>query len=103
MIILERILELHKARGWSEYRLSEEADIHQSTISSWYSKQMLPSIASLEKICKGFNITLSQFFAENGEFVEITKQQSDLLNKWILLNNHHQDAILNLIDSIISK
>ena len=56
MNVLKRIYELRKERGWSEYQLAEASEISQSTISSWYRKGMLPSIGSLEKICKGFTI-----------------------------------------------
>ena len=101
MRILEKITELRNIRNWTEYRLSEAADIPQSTISSWYKKDMLPSITSLEKICNAFGITLSQFFMEEGSPVELTKKQQELLDKWTLLNRRQQDAVINLLNSFI--
>lgn len=81
--ILQRITELRTQRGWSEYRLAEYSGVAQSTISSWYQKSYLPSIASLEKICAAFGISLSQFFAEvNGEPISLTAEQRQLLEKW---------------------
>jgi len=35
-----------------------------ATVSSWYRKNMVPTIPSLEKICTAFGITLSLMFAE---------------------------------------
>ena len=64
--ILAAILEYRTARGWSEYQLAERSGLPQSTISSWYRKNMVPSVPSLEKICAAFGITLSQLFS-NGE------------------------------------
>ena len=62
--ILQEITRLRTERGWSEYDLAVRAGITQSTISTWYRKQQIPTIKSLEKICAGLGITLSQFFAE---------------------------------------
>lgn len=67
MDVLDRIVQLRQERNWSEYRLSLEADITQSTISTWYRKNLIPTIPSLSKICDAFGITLSQFFLEDNE------------------------------------
>ena len=65
MSILEKITEMRVARHWSEYQLAEKSGLTQSTISSWYRKDMVPSIPSLTKICDAFGITLSQFFLDD--------------------------------------
>lgn len=101
MTILERILRLREERGWSEYRLSEEAGIAQSTISSWFRKNVNPSKSSLEKICKAFNITMSQFFAFDNEPVVLTDKQRQVLENWSKLNPKQQDIILELLLSML--
>ena len=60
MDILKRIVDLRKERNWTEYQLATKSGLTQSTISSWYRKDLVPSIPSLEKICSAFGITLSQ-------------------------------------------
>ena len=60
--ILDRITKQRLSRNWTEYQLSQKSGIPQSTISSWYRKNMIPSVPSLEKVCNAFGITLSQFF-----------------------------------------
>lgn len=65
MDILKRIVDLRTERNWTEYQLAERSGLTQSTISSWYRKNMLPTIPSLSKICDAFGITLSQFFLED--------------------------------------
>lgn len=60
MDILKRIVDLRTERNWTEYQLAERSGLTQSTISSWYRKNMLPTIPSLSKICDAFGITLSQ-------------------------------------------
>lgn len=96
--ILSMITEYREERGWTEYQLAERAGLPQSTISSWYRKNMVPTVSSLEKICHAFGITLSQLFAENEEAVTLTDSQRMLLQRWSKLSKEQQKAIFNLID-----
>lgn len=100
MTVLERILQLRLERGWSEYKLSEESGIAQTTISSWFRKDIYPSIPSLEKICKAYNITLAQFFNFDNEPVPLNENQTELVENWNRLNEKQKKAILELIKSI---
>lgn len=98
--ILATITKYREARGWSEYLLAERSGLPQSTISSWYCKNASPTVASLEKICKAFGITLSQLFAEGEEPVSLTSQQKALLERWSRLNEDQQNAVFLLIDKM---
>ena len=62
--ILGRIERERLSRGWSEYALAENSGLTQSTISTWRRRNLQPNVASLEKICSGLGISLSQFFQE---------------------------------------
>ena len=98
MDILEKIRQYRIERDWTEYQLAEKSELPQSTISSWYRKNQLPTIPSLSKICKAFNITLSQFFTEDiSEITSLTKSQADLIQNWNRLNEKQQNAILELM------
>lgn len=48
--ILSVITAYREERGWTEYQLAERSGLPQSTISSWYRKNMVPTILSLERI-----------------------------------------------------
>ena len=98
--ILTTITEYREARGWTEYQLSERAGLPQSTISSWYRKNMVPTIPSLEKICAAYGITLSQLFAEGAEAVSLTEAQKKLLERWSRLSNEQQSVVFALIDKM---
>ena len=84
--ILSVITQYREERNWTEYQLAERAGLPQSTISSWYRKGMTPTVASLEKICQAFGITLSQLFSENEEAVTLTGSQKLLLQRWSKLS-----------------
>lgn len=98
--ILSAITAYRDARGWTEYQLAEHSGLPQSTISSWYRKNMVPTIPSLEKICAAFGITLSQLFAEDGEAVSLTAPQRKLLERWSRLSEEQQDVVFQLIDKM---
>lgn len=94
--ILEEITRLRLARKWTEYELAKRSDIQQSTISSWYRKNQIPTAKSLEKICKGFGMTLSQFFAEGSDPVSLTEKQREMLDNWSMLTEKQQELFLEL-------
>lgn len=98
--ILERITRQRLLRDWTEYELAQRSALPQSTISSWYRKNMLPSLSSLEKICHAFDMTMAQFLSENANLTEITSEQEMLLKKWELLSPKQKAAFLDLMDSI---
>ena len=96
--ILEKIRKLRLERNWSEYQLAEKSD---STISSWYRKNQIPTISSLEKICSSFNLTLSQFLIEESTSSKIlTEEQQELLDNYSRLSKKQQSVILELVKSI---
>lgn len=98
--ILATISAHREARGWTEYQLAERSGLPQSTISSWYRKNMVPSVPSLEKICIAFGITLSQLFACDADVVCLTENQRQLLESWNRLTKEQQDALLVLMEKM---
>ena len=98
--ILSAITKYREERGWTEYQLAEHSGLPQSTISSWYRRNVVPAIPSLEKICNAFGITLSQLFAEGDMPVSLTKSQQKLLERWARLSEEQQAVVLALIDKM---
>ena len=88
----QRLRQLLNEWGWTEYRLSKNCGLSESTLANIFRRNTTPSIATLEAICKGFGITLSQFFAEN-EMVELSPELLDLFNKWVTLTPEQKAAV----------
>ena len=98
--VLERIMQYRLERNWTEYQLAEKSNLPQSTISSWYRKNQIPTIQSLDKICQAFNITLAQFFTEeNSTPTVLTDKQKAIIDNFNKLNEVQQKAVLNLLTS----
>ena len=78
MDVLAKLRLFLEERGWSEYKLARQCGLSDSTIANIFRRNTLPTIATLERICAGFGITLAQFFAE-GELVEMTPELTSVL------------------------
>ena len=89
----ERLRKLLKERGWTEYKLSKECGLAQSTIGNIFRRNTVPSVATLETVCRGFGITMSQFFAE-GEMVELTPELKELFDNWVNLTPEQMQKLL---------
>lgn len=97
--VLNKIQSERQKRGWTEYTLAKNSELSQSTISSWYRKDLEPSLASLEKICNGLGITLSQFFSSEEYTNGLSNEQINLLESWEKLSPEQRSALLALINS----
>ena len=98
--ILAAITEYRLEREWTEYQLAERSGLPQSTISSWYRKNMVPSIPSLTRICAAFGITMSQLFSEDDTPVSLTDSQRKLLENWSKLSKEQQEILFQLIEKM---
>jgi transcriptional regulator with XRE-family HTH domain len=53
----ERLKELRKQKGLTQKQLGEEIEQAQSTIVYWEKNEQEPSISSLVKLCKFFEVS----------------------------------------------
>lgn len=99
MDTIERIRRQMELRGWSEYRLAKESGLSQSTIANVFHRNTLPSIPTLESMCKAFGITLSQFFSE-AEPADLAAAQDAFLRDWYALSPSQRMLIQNLMQEL---
>lgn len=100
--VLERLQELRKARGLSIYKLAKLSGIPQSTIATWYQKNLYPPIDKLEIICSIFGISLSEFFS-TGPFKSLNPEQETLLDRWNQLSSKEKASILSVMEAFLDK
>ena len=101
--VLEKITSLREERGWTTYRLSKLSGIPQSTISTWYRKNLMPPIDKLEIICQTFGITLAEFFNDTDVLVSMTEEEKNMLSQWNLLTPAQREAVINIIGLLLSR
>jgi len=94
-----RLRQLLNERGWSEYKLAKRCGLSESTVANIFRRNTVPSIATLETICSGFGITMSQFFAE-GDMVEITPELKELFENWVNLTPEQKKAANQMLKAM---
>ncbi len=95
----ERLRQLLNERGWSEYRLSKNCGLSESTLANIFRRNTVPSITTLETICDAFGITLAQFFAEEDN-VELTPDLKEFFDSWVCLTPSQKAAVLQVMKAM---
>lgn len=99
MNVTEKLKELMDERGWSEYKLSKESGLSQSTVRNLFTRNNIPTFQTLEAICQAFGMTLSQFFSDE-DALGLTQEQKTLLAKWSTISKEQQRILLELMDTM---
>ena len=95
----ERIKSLLEQRGWTAYRLSKKCGLSENTIATILKRNSLPSVGTLESICNGFGITLSEFFAE-GDLIEVSSDTKQLIEYWGGISPKQKQIILDSLKNM---
>lgn len=95
-----RIRELIEERSWTEYRLAKEANLSHSTVANMFNRNNAPTFPTLEAICNAFQMTLSQFFCEDGNLIELTDEEKELISRWKQLSAEQRKVLLELMGVI---
>ncbi|MBP3234875.1 MAG: helix-turn-helix transcriptional regulator [Eubacterium sp.] len=99
--VLGRIDELLRERGWSKNELAKRSHMTQSTISSWYSRNYVPGIPSIDRVCRAFGITLTEFFITEKDFTfTLTQRQKELLLASSKLSDEQYEMLLKFIKTL---
>lgn len=98
--VLDRIEELCKKKGMSHYRLALKSGIHQSSLSTLMNRKSTPNVFTLDKICKGFDMTIAQFFSPEDQLVDLTEEEEKLLTMWTNMSDFQKQLVLAYIQGM---
>lgn len=80
---LQRIKDICKFRNWSVYRLAKESGVAYSSLSNMFKRNTEPTLPTLVSLCKGLNISLSDFFSDNDlEIIPLNDDSKELLSMY---------------------
>lgn len=102
MEVRARLQQLMDERGWTIYRLAKETGLPWSTLRNIFKRNTDPSIYTLESICKGFGISLPQFFDEDNQ-MGLTAEQRQLIEGWSKLNDGNRRLVSELVKALNEK
>ena len=102
--VFERIEYLRKIKHFSMYRLAKEAEIPYSSLNNIIHRRTCPTVSTLEKLCKGLNISLSEFFDFELYPLKnetLTPIEDELLNKYRTLIKNKQERLEAYLDGLM--
>lgn len=104
--IVERIQELCSKKHISLYRLAKNAELPYSSLNNILHRRTCPTVNTLERLCKGLNVSLSEFF--NFEIYpirneELTLEEEDFINRYRNLSNRKKELLNAYIDGLNEK
>ncbi len=98
--IVEKIEKLREERGWTYYRLAEEACLSQTTLLNMRTRGTLPSVTTLAGICDAFGITLSEFFSEGDGAESLNADERALIAAYRKLSFGNKKAVKSLVENL---
>ncbi|MEG0274734.1 helix-turn-helix domain-containing protein [Amedibacillus sp. YH-ame10] len=101
MDCLARLRQLMNQHHMTEYKLSQASGIPLSTINSLFHKGNSPTIPTLEGLCRGLDISLSDFFYEPGNNDDMEKETQFLIGNWKMLTREQKTIILDVIKMLL--
>lgn len=87
-----------EARGISENKLSKLSSVSQSTLNSLYAKNNMPSIPTLEDLCEGLGMSMSEFFSIREHEIRVEESEN---NMYQVKSNNNELRIQNLIEKFM--
>ena len=98
-----RIIELCEKHKISRYRLSQLTGMSRQALGKIVSKESIPTIPTIEKICDAFGITLAQFFTKDGIRPDLSAGQLELVETWEYLDDKEREILLTFVRSLQKK
>ncbi len=102
--VLGRIKELREAKEWSLYRLAKESKVPYSSLYNLEKRKSYPQIDTLEMICDGLQISLSDFFLYKEKKEEhITEEDYELIDLNHMLSRKNRDRVLVYAQALVDS
>ena len=104
--VINRIKELLDFNHWSLYKLAKESDLPYSSLNNLFHRKNCPTIATLERICIGFGISLPEFFnfKENPlRNNEISSEKQNILNAYDTLSAKDKELLAAYLRGLCKK
>lgn len=97
MDVLARIEELRKQKGWTMYKLGNEAGLTPSTLTNMYTRGTSPSIGTLSAICAALGVSMSEFF---NDALEQSDEETHLLAMYHQLTAEQKKAVQTIVEGL---
>ena len=104
--VLDRIQFFLDFKHWSLYKLAKESGVPYSSLNNIFIRKTCPTIITLEKICNGLGITMSDFFdlhALPPHTESITTEEQEILNAYKSLSSKDKELLQAYLRGLCKK
>lgn len=104
--VISRIQYFLKYKHWSLYRLAKEADMPYGSLSNIFNRKTVPSIPTLDRICKGFGINLATFFEYDKNPIKqdsLSPEEQDIINSYRVLSVNDKALLTAYLDGLCKR
>ena len=98
--IITRINELCEKQKISHYRLAKDSGIAQSSVSAILNGKSVPTIYTVEKLCRGLGVTLSGFFDSETAERSLSPTETELLTAFEALSKQKKQLVVKYIQEL---
>lgn len=105
-VVLNRIQYFLDFNHWSLYKLAKEADLPYSSLNNIFNRKTLPTIPTLEKICAGFGISMSEFFDYQTNPLKsniFTDNEQDIIHAYRTLSVRDKELLTAYLRGLCKK
>ena len=104
--VLLRIRELLKLNRWTIYKLAKASGVPYSSLNNCFLRNTCPTIPTLEKLCMGLNISLSDFFDYKKNPLRdtsLSEAEQELVNTYRQLSIKDRELLGAYLDGMSRK
>lgn len=104
--VLDRIQYFLEFKHWTLYKLAKESGVPYSSLNNSFHKKTTPTFFTLQKICNGLGISLSEFFDYKTTPLRdnnITETEQDILNAYRNLSVHKKELLQAYLQGLSEK
>ena len=98
MNVSERLKYYMERRGMTIYALAKASGLPWQTVKNLVNQMNNPTVATVEMLCRGLGITMSQFFSDEEEMIALTAEQKELLEQWNVIAEDEKKVFVDLLN-----
>ncbi len=100
--IKERIDYILQYKNMSMYQLAKKSGISMNTLYNMETRNTVPSVHTIEKICEGLEISLGEFFNLDERNLLLSKEEKLLIEKYRKMESDEKGRIMGYVDALLS-
>ena len=98
MNVSERLKYYMERRGMTIYALAKASGLPWQTVKNLVNQMNNPTVATVDMLCRGLGITMSQFFSDEEEMISLTAEQKELLEQWNVITEDEKKVFVDLLN-----